>query len=171
MAYPKETVVAEKLEALTMLGLLNSRIKEYYDIALLARLYPFNGDLLAEPFGRHFDIVAPQHRPGGQCIDFLHFRTVLQTPWHRPPGLCGAGLPAKPSGRSSASSAFSVTRRSRIRAPTRPEILGASPVKMRSPRNLCALRDSAVNSSGEMDCSPSTGQEACATGLKNCSKM
>jgi hypothetical protein len=26
MAYPKETVVAEKLEALTMLGLLNSRI-------------------------------------------------------------------------------------------------------------------------------------------------
>ena len=48
MAYPKETVVAEKLEALTMLGLLNSRIKDYYDIALLARLYPFEGDLLAE---------------------------------------------------------------------------------------------------------------------------
>jgi len=48
MAYPKETVVAEKLEALTMLGLLNSRIKDYYDIALLARLYPFDGDLLAE---------------------------------------------------------------------------------------------------------------------------
>ena len=48
MAYPKETVVAEKLEALTVLGLLNSRIKDYYDIALLARLYPFDGDLLAE---------------------------------------------------------------------------------------------------------------------------
>jgi predicted nucleotidyltransferase component of viral defense system len=47
MAYPKETVVAEKLEALTVLGLLNSRIKDYYDIALLARLYPFDGDLLA----------------------------------------------------------------------------------------------------------------------------
>ncbi len=48
MAYPKETVVAEKLEALTVLGLLNSRIKDYYDIALLARLYPFDGDLLTE---------------------------------------------------------------------------------------------------------------------------
>jgi hypothetical protein len=48
MAYPKETVVAEKLEALTALGLLNSRIKDYYDIALLARLYPFDGNLLAE---------------------------------------------------------------------------------------------------------------------------
>ncbi len=48
MAYPKETVVAEKLEALTVLGLLNSRIKDYYDIALLARLYPFDGGLLTE---------------------------------------------------------------------------------------------------------------------------
>jgi hypothetical protein len=48
MAYPKETVVAEKLETLTALGLLNSRIKDYYDIALLARQYPFEGNLLAE---------------------------------------------------------------------------------------------------------------------------
>ena len=38
-AYPKETVIAEKLEALTVLGLLNSRIKDYYDIALLSRMY------------------------------------------------------------------------------------------------------------------------------------
>ena len=47
-AYPKETVVAEKLEALTVLGMLNSRIKDYYDLALLARLYPFEGALLVE---------------------------------------------------------------------------------------------------------------------------
>ena len=30
--YPKETVVAEKLEALTALGLLNNRMKDYYDL-------------------------------------------------------------------------------------------------------------------------------------------
>lgn len=48
LAYPKETVVAEKLEALTALGMLNSRIKDYYDVALLARFYPFEGALLAE---------------------------------------------------------------------------------------------------------------------------
>ena len=47
-AYPKETVVAEKLEALTVLGMLNSRIKDYYDTALLARMYPFEGALLVE---------------------------------------------------------------------------------------------------------------------------
>ena len=42
-AYPRETVIAEKLEALTKLGLLNSRMKDYYDIALLSRMYPFEG--------------------------------------------------------------------------------------------------------------------------------
>jgi hypothetical protein len=46
-AYPKETVVAEKLEALTTLGVLNSRIKDYYDLALLSRMYPFEGERLA----------------------------------------------------------------------------------------------------------------------------
>lgn len=48
IAYPKETVVAEKLEALTALGLLNSRIKDYYDLALLARSYPFDGAILVD---------------------------------------------------------------------------------------------------------------------------
>jgi hypothetical protein len=48
LAYPKETVVAEKLEALTKLGLLNSRMKDYYDLALLSRLYSFDGAVLVE---------------------------------------------------------------------------------------------------------------------------
>ena len=42
-AYPRETVVAEKLEALTALGLLNSRMKDFFDLALLSRMYPFEG--------------------------------------------------------------------------------------------------------------------------------
>src|SRR3954451_21084114 len=48
LAYPKETVVAGKLEALTKLGLLNSRMKDYYDLALLSRLYSFSGKVLVE---------------------------------------------------------------------------------------------------------------------------
>src|SRR5262249_30306520 len=47
-AYPRETVVAEKLEALTALGVLNSRMKDYYDLALLSRMYPFEGERLAD---------------------------------------------------------------------------------------------------------------------------
>jgi hypothetical protein len=47
-AYPRETVVTEKLEALTALGLLNSRMKDYYDLALLGRMYSFEGPPLME---------------------------------------------------------------------------------------------------------------------------
>lgn len=47
-AYCRETVIAEKLEALTALGLLNSRMKDYYDIALLCRMYSFEGEHLIE---------------------------------------------------------------------------------------------------------------------------
>ena len=53
-AYPRETVVAEKLEAVTKLGLLNSRIKDYYDLAVLSRMYPFNGDQLIESISATF---------------------------------------------------------------------------------------------------------------------
>jgi len=53
-AYPKETVVAEKLEALTALGLLNSRMKDFYDLALLFRMYPFEGERLLKAISATF---------------------------------------------------------------------------------------------------------------------
>lgn len=45
-AYPKETVIAEKLEALTALEMLNSRMKDYFDLWALSRLYRFEGPTL-----------------------------------------------------------------------------------------------------------------------------
>jgi predicted nucleotidyltransferase component of viral defense system len=53
-AYPGETVVAEKLEALTALGLLNSRMKDFYDLALLSRMYEFEGQRLSEAVSATF---------------------------------------------------------------------------------------------------------------------
>lgn len=41
--YPKETVVAEKLEAIAKLGMLNTRFKDYYDLAFLSRTFDFDG--------------------------------------------------------------------------------------------------------------------------------
>ncbi|MEL7363473.1 MAG: nucleotidyl transferase AbiEii/AbiGii toxin family protein, partial [Bacteroidota bacterium] len=41
--YPKETVVAEKLQAMVLLGMLNSRMKDFYDLAHLARHPAFEG--------------------------------------------------------------------------------------------------------------------------------
>jgi predicted nucleotidyltransferase component of viral defense system len=46
-AYPRETVVAEKLEAMVQLGIANSRMKDFYDVAVLARNFDFDGELLA----------------------------------------------------------------------------------------------------------------------------
>lgn len=46
LAYPRETVVAEKLDAIVQLGLANSRMKDFYDLALLAKTFDFDGSVL-----------------------------------------------------------------------------------------------------------------------------
>lgn len=54
-AYPRETVVAEKLEAMVQLGMANSRMKDFYDIAVLARDFDFDGALLARAVRATFE--------------------------------------------------------------------------------------------------------------------
>jgi hypothetical protein len=44
--YPPETVIAEKLEAMLVLGLSNSRMKDYFDIWTLCRTMQFDGMVL-----------------------------------------------------------------------------------------------------------------------------
>lgn len=46
--YPRETVVAEKFQAMVHLGMANSRMKDIYDLRFLAATFPFTGDLLAK---------------------------------------------------------------------------------------------------------------------------
>ena len=47
-AYPKETVLAEKLQAIVALGIVNTRMKDYYDLLALARLFDFEGDIVRD---------------------------------------------------------------------------------------------------------------------------
>jgi hypothetical protein len=47
-AYPRETVVAEKLEALVKLGMANSRMKDFFDLAVLGRSFAFSGPVLRD---------------------------------------------------------------------------------------------------------------------------
>jgi hypothetical protein len=44
--YNRETVVAEKFEAMVKLSLLNSRMKDFYDIWLLSHRFDFDGAVL-----------------------------------------------------------------------------------------------------------------------------
>ncbi len=54
-AYNRETVIAEKLEAMVKLGELNSRMKDFFDIWLLAGNFVFDGRTLADAVRRTFE--------------------------------------------------------------------------------------------------------------------
>ena len=52
--YPRESVVAEKFEAMVNLGLANSRMKDFYDLVSLSRELGFEGNLLSEAIQKTF---------------------------------------------------------------------------------------------------------------------
>ena len=54
LGYPRETVVSEKFEAMTKLGLLNSRMKDFYDLWILSRQFDFDGATLATAIQKTF---------------------------------------------------------------------------------------------------------------------
>lgn len=45
-SYPKETMVAEKLETMVRLGMINSRMKDFYDTWMVSKVFAFDGYLL-----------------------------------------------------------------------------------------------------------------------------
>ena len=53
-AYPRETVVAEKLEAMVKLGQANTRMKDFYDLAALSQAFAFDGALLVRAIAATF---------------------------------------------------------------------------------------------------------------------
>jgi len=54
LAYPKETAVAEKLEALAKLGIANTRMKDFYGLEILSRIFAFEGKTLAKAIQNTF---------------------------------------------------------------------------------------------------------------------
>ena len=54
LAYPKETVVAEKFEALVKLGIANTCMKDFYDLEILSRTFAFEGKTLAQAIQNTF---------------------------------------------------------------------------------------------------------------------
>jgi len=55
LAYNRETAIAEKFEALVKLGELNSRMKDFFDIWLLAKNFEFNGPRLLDAIQATFE--------------------------------------------------------------------------------------------------------------------
>jgi len=52
--YSRESMIAEKFEVMAKLGILNSRMKDFYDIWMLSRQYDFEGASLAEAIRQTF---------------------------------------------------------------------------------------------------------------------
>jgi predicted nucleotidyltransferase component of viral defense system len=73
LAYPPETVVAEKLEALVSLGIANTRMKDFYDLWHLSRTFAFDGAILRQAVDRTFErrrTPRPDTTPIGLTADF-----------------------------------------------------------------------------------------------------
>ena len=54
-AYPRETVVAEKFQAMVMLGIANSRMKDFFDLWTLANAFEFDGAILCRAIRATFN--------------------------------------------------------------------------------------------------------------------
>jgi len=55
LCYSRESTIAEKFEAMVKLGVLNSRMKDFYDIWLLSRQFDFDGAKLAKAIQLTFE--------------------------------------------------------------------------------------------------------------------
>jgi predicted nucleotidyltransferase component of viral defense system len=80
-AYPYETVIAEKFQAMVALGLANSRLKDFYDIWILAQTYAFKDGRLAQAIAATFarrKTEIPTERPDGLTLAFASDPTKQQ---------------------------------------------------------------------------------------------
>ena len=55
LAYPRYTMVAEKLETMVRLGVANSRMKDFYDVWLMSKLFEFDSRILCEAIRNTFN--------------------------------------------------------------------------------------------------------------------
>ncbi|MBP9799927.1 MAG: nucleotidyl transferase AbiEii/AbiGii toxin family protein [Sterolibacterium sp.] len=74
-AYPTYTVIAEKLHAIALLGMTNSRVKDYFDLSVLLEREILDADLLAQAIKATFErrgMTMPAELPVGLTDEFAH---------------------------------------------------------------------------------------------------
>ena len=72
-AYPRETFVAEKLQTIVVLGMPNSRMKDFYDLWTMARFFSFAGSSLVDALRATFHrrgTTLPDEIPTGLSEEF-----------------------------------------------------------------------------------------------------
>jgi predicted nucleotidyltransferase component of viral defense system len=82
-AYSKESVIAEKFEAMVKLGVANSRMKDFYDLWVLAQRFEFDSSTLAAAIQSTFKTrrtALPRSSPLALRTEFYELPTK-QTQW------------------------------------------------------------------------------------------
>ncbi len=83
-AYARETVIAEKLQAMVALGDANSRMKDFYDIWILSTSASFEGDRLARAIAATFarrKTPIPDGLPSALTVEFAS-QPTKRTHWN-----------------------------------------------------------------------------------------
>lgn len=73
-SYSPETVIAEKFNAMVVLGMANSRMKDYFDIWMLSRSFTIEADVLREAIRQTFtkrQTALPKNKPIALSNDFF----------------------------------------------------------------------------------------------------
>lgn len=81
--YPRESVIAEKFQALVFLGIANSRMKDFFDLWTLGKMFSFEGEMLAQAIEGTFKrrrTALPAEIPTGLSDEFCE-DTGKQAQW------------------------------------------------------------------------------------------
>jgi len=71
--YPRETAIAEKFETMVRLGIVNSRMRDYYDIRIMSQEFEFDGEVLQAAIRATFKrrkTALPTETPFGLTTEF-----------------------------------------------------------------------------------------------------
>jgi hypothetical protein len=82
-AYPPEAVIAEKFQAMVVLGIANSRMKDFFDVWTLAKTHRFDFERLASSIRGTFErrrTSLPESAPMALTAEFLEDQSK-QTQW------------------------------------------------------------------------------------------
>lgn len=86
LVYPKETVIAEKFQAICQRGLKNSRVKDYFDLYYLKNHFEFEEKLLQEAIANTFDrrqTPIPSATPIGLTQQYIDSNAGRQNQWQK----------------------------------------------------------------------------------------
>jgi hypothetical protein len=76
-AYPLESFISEKFEAIVSLGLVNSRLKDFYDLFVASNVFELDGEPLAEAMATTFaarHTLIPVGIPQGLSEEYVDIR-------------------------------------------------------------------------------------------------